>query len=91
LANKGYDLELALNARRCDLADLVSFGRLYIANPDLAERLRIGARLNLPDRATFFGGGAAGYTDYPSLTPTERDAATRWTSYGSKKDAATPA
>jgi N-ethylmaleimide reductase len=91
MANKGYDLELALNARRCDLADLVSFGRLYIANPDLAERLRIGARLNLPDRATFFGGGAAGYTDYPSLTPTERDAATRWTSYGSKKDAATPA
>jgi N-ethylmaleimide reductase len=39
------------------------------------ERLRIGAPLNVPDRATFFGGGAAGYTDYPALTPAERDAA----------------
>jgi len=75
MANNGYDLTLALGARRRNLADLVSFGRLYIANPDLVERLRIGARLNVPDRATFFGGGAAGYTDYPALTPAERDAA----------------
>jgi N-ethylmaleimide reductase len=75
IANNGYDLTLALEARRRNLADLVSFGRLYIANPDLVERLRIGARLNVPDRATFFGGGAAGYTDYPALTPAERDAA----------------
>jgi len=75
IANNGYDLELALEARRRNLADLISFGRLYIANPDLVERLRIGARLNVPDRATFFGGGAAGYTDYPVLTPAERDAA----------------
>jgi 2,4-dienoyl-CoA reductase-like NADH-dependent reductase (Old Yellow Enzyme family) len=58
-----------------NLADLVAFGRLYISNPDLVERLRVGARLNLPDRATFFGGGAAGYTDYPFLTPAERGAA----------------
>jgi N-ethylmaleimide reductase len=75
IANNGYDLALALEARRRNLADLVSFGRLYIANPDLVERLQIGARLNVPDRATFFGGGAAGYTDYPVLTPTEHDAA----------------
>jgi N-ethylmaleimide reductase len=75
IANNGYDLGLALEARRRNLADLISFGRLYIANPDLVERLRIGARLNVPDRATFFGGGAAGYTDYPILTPAERDAA----------------
>ena len=75
IANNGYDLGLALEARRRDLADLISFGRLYIANPDLVERLRIGARLNVPDRATFFGGGVAGYTDYPVLTPAERDAA----------------
>jgi len=75
MANNGYDLTLALGARRRNLADLVSFGRLCIANPDLVERLRIGARLNVPDRATFFGGGAAGYTDYPALTPAERDAA----------------
>jgi len=75
MANNGYDLALALEARRADLADLISFGRLYIANPDLVERFRCGARLNVPDRATFFGGGAAGYTDYPALTPLERDAA----------------
>ena len=75
IANNGYDLGLALEARRRNLADLISFGRLYIANPDLTERLRIGAPLNVPDRATFFGGGAAGYTDYPILTPAERDAA----------------
>jgi N-ethylmaleimide reductase len=67
IANNGYELELALQARRGGLADLVSFGRLYIANPDLVERLRTGAALNVPDRATFFGGGAAGYTDYPAL------------------------
>ena len=68
-------LNLALEARRRNLADLISFGRLYIANPDLVERLRIGAPLNVPDRATFFGGGAAGYTDYPALTPAEKQGA----------------
>jgi N-ethylmaleimide reductase len=67
MANNGYDLELALEARRRNRADLISFGRLYIANPDLVERLRTGAPLNVPDRQTFFGGGAAGYTDYPTL------------------------
>ena len=67
MANNGYDLELALEARRRNLADLISFGRLYIANPDLVERLRTHAPLNVPDRQTFFGGGAAGYTDYPAL------------------------
>jgi N-ethylmaleimide reductase len=72
MANNGYDLRLALEARRRNLADLISFGRLYIANPDLVERLRIGARLNVPDRATFFGGGAAGYTDYPALSTAEK-------------------
>jgi N-ethylmaleimide reductase len=68
MANNGYDLELALEARRRGQADLVSFGRLYIANPDLVERLRIGGPLNAPEPETFFGGGAAGYTDYPALT-----------------------
>jgi N-ethylmaleimide reductase len=72
MANNGYDLRLALEARRRNLADLISFGRLCIANPDLVERLRIGARLNVPDRATFFGGGAAGYTDYPALSTAEK-------------------
>jgi N-ethylmaleimide reductase len=67
IANNGYDLRLALHARRHGLADLIAFGRLYIANPDLVERLARGAALNAPDRDTFFGGGARGYTDYPFL------------------------
>lgn len=75
IANNGYDRRLALEARRRNLADLIAFGRLYIANPDLVERLRIGARLNMPDRATFFGGGPVGYTDYPALTAAERSTA----------------
>jgi N-ethylmaleimide reductase len=72
IANNGYDLRLALEARSRNFADLISFGRLFISNPDLVERLRRGAPLNEPDRATFFGGGAAGYTDYPFLSPAAR-------------------
>ncbi|GAB2587729.1 alkene reductase [Streptomyces capparidis] len=49
-------------------ADLVSVGALALANPDLVERLRAGVPLNSPDPATFYGGGAAGYTDYPTYT-----------------------
>ncbi|MGP3915906.1 alkene reductase [Nonomuraea sp. 10N515B] len=49
-------------------ADLVSVGALALANPDLVERLRAGAELNAPDPATFYGGGAVGYTDYPIYT-----------------------
>lgn len=48
-------------------ADAIAFGRLFIANPDLVERFRRGAPLNTPDRSTFYGGGAHGYTDYPTL------------------------
>jgi N-ethylmaleimide reductase len=48
-------------------ADAIAFGRLFIANPDLVARVRLSAALNAPDRATFYGGGAHGYTDYPSL------------------------
>ena len=66
IANNGYDLELALEARRRNLAGLIAFGRLYIANPDLVERLRIGAQLNVPDRATFFGGGRGDTPIIPS-------------------------
>lgn len=50
-------------------ADLVAFGRPYIANPDLVERLRRNLPLAEPDPATFYGGGAQGYTDYPALEP----------------------
>ena len=68
MANNGYGLDLALQARQRNLADLIAFGRLYIANPDLVERLRSSASLNVPERETFFGGGARGYTDYPTLS-----------------------
>ena len=46
-------------------ADAIAFGRLFIANPDLPERMRLGVALNVPDRSTFYGGGEHGYTDYP--------------------------
>jgi N-ethylmaleimide reductase len=67
MVNNGYTRELAIEAIASGYADLVAFGRPYIANPDLAERLRIDAALNEPDGATFFGGDARGYTDYPTL------------------------
>jgi N-ethylmaleimide reductase len=75
IANNGYDLTLALQARQRGRADLVAFGRAYIANPDLVERLRSAAPLSDPDRSTFFGGGARGYTDYPRLASAQRASA----------------
>lgn len=48
-------------------ADAISFGRLYIANPDLVERLAADAPLNEPDQSTFYGNGEKGYTDYTTL------------------------
>ncbi len=60
----GVSAEAAL---REGWADAIAFGRHFIANPDLPERLRIGAALNHYDRATFYGGSAAGYIDYPTL------------------------
>ncbi len=67
MANNGYDFELAGKMLAAGAADLIAFGKAYIANPDLVERLRRGAPLNAPDKATFYGGGAKGYTDYPML------------------------
>lgn len=66
MVNNGYDKALAEQAL-AQGADLVAFGRPYISNPDLVRRLRENAPLAKPDRATFYGGGAAGYTDYPTL------------------------
>ncbi|TCZ64036.1 alkene reductase [Roseicella aquatilis] len=67
IANNGYDLALAQGVLREGKADLIAFGRPFIANPDLVTRLRSGAPLNEPDRATLYGGDAKGYTDYPAL------------------------
>lgn len=71
MANNGYDLELA-NARLEEgKADLFAFGRPFIANPDLVERLKAGAPLADLDQATLYGGGAKGYIDYPVLAPAD--------------------
>jgi N-ethylmaleimide reductase len=67
IANNGYTRELAIESLRDGRADLIAFGKAFIANPDLPERLRRNAPLNEPDKATFYGGGAKGYTDYPAL------------------------
>jgi N-ethylmaleimide reductase len=67
IANNGYDLELANKVLTANEADLIAFGKPFISNPDLVERLKSGAPLNTPDKATFYGGGAKGYTDYPAL------------------------
>ncbi|HKO70828.1 MAG TPA: alkene reductase [Bradyrhizobium sp.] len=68
IANNGYDFALANKVLTANEADLIAFGKLFIANPDLVERLRRGAPLNAPDKATFYGGDAKGYTDYPTLS-----------------------
>ncbi len=67
LVNNGYDKASAEKAIETGYADAVAFGRPFIANPDLVERLRTGAALNALDATTLYGGGAKGYTDYPSL------------------------
>ena len=63
----GFQADTAAQWLREGKADLIAFGRKFIANPDLVELLKSGAPLNEPDQATFYGGGAKGYTDYPAL------------------------
>lgn len=67
IVNNGYTRDMALQAVASGYADMVAFGRDFISNPDLVERLRQGAPLNAWQRETFYGGGAEGYTDYPTL------------------------
>jgi N-ethylmaleimide reductase len=67
MVNNGYTREMALDAVASGRADLVAFGRPFIGNPDLGRRLREGADLATSDRRTYYGGGAAGYTDYHCL------------------------
>lgn len=68
IANGGYDLERATAAVTAGDADLVSFGRPYISNPDLPERLRRGLALAPADASLFYQGGARGYIDYPTAS-----------------------
>ncbi len=67
MVNNGYDRAMAIDAVASGAADLVAFGKPIISNPDLARRLRDGAPLNPLQPALLYGGGAAGYTDYPTL------------------------
>lgn len=63
----GYNRDNAIPAVESGLVDAVAFGRLFIANPDLPERLKLNASLNKYNRDTFYGGAETGYTDYPAL------------------------
>lgn len=63
----GYTQDRANAVLQAGQADLVAFGQLFLANPDLVERFHRRAPLNTPNPETFYGGGAQGYIDYPTL------------------------
>ena len=64
---QGYTFETGNKVLAAGVADLVGFGVLFLANPDLPARFALGAPLNEPDPKTFYGGDERGYTDYPAL------------------------
>ena len=66
MVNNGYDLPMAEIAVK-EGDDLIAFGKPFIANPDLVRRIREHAPWNEVDKATLYGGGEKGYTDYPTL------------------------
>ena len=70
----GHTRDSAEEVLRSGTADAAAFGRLFLANPDLPERLLTNAPLNEPVRATFYGGGDEGYLDYPALNDSDRAA-----------------
>lgn len=67
ILNSDYDIERAMADLGSELADAISFGRPFLANPDLVERLKNGVPLNRPDPETFYTQGTNGYLDYPTL------------------------
>jgi len=67
MANNGYQRQMAFDAVASGAANLISFGRPFISNPDLVRRIRENAPLAPLDPRTLYGGGAKGYTDYPTL------------------------
>ena len=72
MGNNGYDRDLAIERVEKGGVDLVCFGRPFISNPDLVDRLRLGAPLAEWDESTFYGGDEKGYIDYPALSKEER-------------------
>ena len=68
IVNGGYDGGRGETVLASGAADLVAYGKWFLANPDLPLRLGAASPLNAPDKATFYGGGAEGYTDYPFLS-----------------------
>ncbi|WP_341909447.1 alkene reductase [Polaromonas sp. YR568] len=68
IANGGYDRDSAIAAVDADQADFIAFGKLFISNPDLPERLRRNGPYNAPRPESFYAGGPEGYDDYPALT-----------------------
>ncbi|GGX80551.1 alkene reductase [Massilia dura] len=68
IGNNSYDLDLAIARRADKKIDAVAFGRLFISNPDLVERLRRGKELAIAPRESYYNGGAKGYTDWPAGT-----------------------
>ena len=67
IANQNFTAAAAQAVLDAGEADAVAWGKWFIANPDLPKRLQLGAALNTPDAATFYGQGEKGYTDYPAL------------------------
>lgn len=67
IANCGYDRETGEAELQKGIAKMISYGTLFLANPDLPKRFELNSDLNQPDRATMYGGKDQGYIDYPSL------------------------
>ncbi|AYM99252.1 alkene reductase [Chryseobacterium sp. 3008163] len=67
IANAGYDKASGEAELEKGIAKMISYGSLFLANPDLAKRFELDAEFNQADQATMYGGGAHGYTDYPFL------------------------
>ncbi len=67
IVNNGYTRAMAMKAISSGHADLVAFGKPYIANPDLVQRFKENAPLNVPEQSSLYAGGEQGYTDYPTL------------------------
>ena len=75
ITNAGYNQESGNHAIESGTTDLVAYGRLFLANPDLPARFAVDANLNDPDQSTFYGGDEEGYTDYPFMSESTEVAA----------------